>query len=58
MYRTVEHVKQELQNIEGTPPEQQRLIFTGKQLEDDRTLAHYNIQNGATLHLVLRLRGC
>jgi len=54
---TVLEFKNRIVDREGIPPDQQRLVFAGKELEDDHTLGHYGIYSGAVLHLVLRLRG-
>ena len=55
---TVAQLKVIIQRINGMPLDQQRIIFAGKQLEDSRTLADYNVQKECTLHLIYRMKGC
>lgn len=55
---TVEHLKARIQDKVGMAPKDQRLVFAGKQLEDNKTLADYNMTSGSSIHIVLRLRGC
>lgn len=54
----IQRLKKEIETIEGPPCDQQRLIFRGTQLEDDRSLHYYGVQQDDVLHLILRLRGC
>ncbi|VDB91002.1 Bgt-21, partial [Blumeria graminis f. sp. tritici] len=54
---TVSQIKEKVEEKEGIPPVQQRLIYGGKQMADDKTAEDYKLEGGATLHLVLALRG-
>ena len=53
----IEHVKEKVEEKEGIPPAQQRIIFGGKQMSDEKSIADYGIEAGSELHLVLALRG-
>lgn len=54
---TILSIKQKIQDKEGVPPDQQRLIYSGKNLENDRTVGEYNLEKDSTIHLVLRVQG-
>ena len=54
---TIARIKERVEEKEGIPPPQQRLIFGGKQMADDKSAGHYNVEGGSVLHLVLALRG-
>ncbi|CAN6674617.1 NEDD8-like protein Rub1p [Trichomonascus vanleenenianus] len=53
----IARLKERVEELEGIPPSQQRLIYTGKQMDDDQTVAFYKLEAGSQIHLVLALRG-